>query len=222
MEKKIAVQHLLESLTMLPISFRLEYEAAIQKLLPDIEGKKTIPELFLRLSPLFTFIDYNLLKYLVSEFGSEELRRKMSIYVDEIQTFMKKTTVGELMQHFPGAEIHPEHFSKLWTKIHDDPRTYTLEKLNHLRRNLCSALRLSEVLFNLVRIEASRSFFIGWLIPIEKISEVAQQVIGMDTFFKRNNILMVVVDEKLMYYFISSDDEKLKKWVISQVSNQCH
>ena len=201
---------------MLPISFRLEYEAAIQKLLPDIEGRKTIPELFLRLNPFFTFIDYNLLKYLVSEFGSEELRRKMSLYVDEIQTFMKKTTVGELMQHFPGAEIHPEHFSKLWTKIHDDPRTYTLEKLNHLRRNLCSALRLSEVLFNLVRIEASRSFFIGWLIPIdtEKISEVAQRVSGMDTFFKKNNILMVVVDEKLIYYFSTS--------MISQVSNQCH
>lgn len=216
MEKKIEVQHLLESLTMLPISFRLEYEAAIQKLLPDIEGKKTIPELFLRLSPLFTFIDYNLLKYLVSEFGSEELRRKMSIYVAEIQTFMKKTTVGELIhaQYFPGAKIHPKHFSKLWTKIRDDPRTYTLEKLNHLRRNLCSALRLSEVLFNLVQIEVSRSFFIGWLIPIEKISEVAQRVIGMDTFFKRNNILMVVVDEKLMYYFSSS--------MISQVSNQCH
>ena len=103
--------------------------------------------------------------------------------------------------------------SKFWTKIHDDPKTYTMEKLNHLRCNLCSALRLSEVLFNLVWMEASRSFYVAWLIPNEKISEVTQRVSGMDNFFKKHNILMIVLDEKLVYYFSSSTVDNVNRIV---------
>ena len=123
----------------------------------------------------------------------------MTSYVANIEMFMKNTTVGELMHFWPGDEVCPEHFSKFWAKISDDSKTYTLEKLNQLRKKLCSILRLSEVLFNLVWIEASRSFFAVWLIPNEVVSEVKESFIQI-TMDKNHHILMIVLDEMLVYY----------------------
>ena len=200
MEKKVSVETLLQTLTLLPISCKNEYEATIQKLLPDVEGKKTIPELLFRLNPLFTFIDYNLPEYLVSEFGSEELKSNMKLYVKEVAFFMKTTTVGELMHYWPGREICPEYFSILFTKISDDPKTYTLEKLNELRRSFCSMLRLSEVLFNLMRIEASSSFIVVWVIPNGVVSTVSEIFSRMDkSFFTTHHILKIILDKKQVY-----------------------
>ena len=62
LNKEVSVEALLDSLIFLSISFKKEYEGAIQKLLPEVERKKTISELFFRVNPLFTFIDYNLLQ----------------------------------------------------------------------------------------------------------------------------------------------------------------
>ena len=64
---------LLIALTMLPISLRKEYESLIQQMLPTLDIKATVTELFLRLSPLFRFIDYGLLDHLISKFGSTKL-----------------------------------------------------------------------------------------------------------------------------------------------------
>ena len=197
---KVSVETLLQSLTTLPIYFKREYETAIQKLLPEVEGKKTITELFLRLNPLFTFIDYNLPEYLASEFGSEDLNHKMSSYVETIKVFMKRTTVEELMHYWPGDEVCPEHFSRFCAKISDNPKTYTLEKLNHLRRNLCSVLRLSEVLFNLVWIGASSSFIAVWLIPYVVVTKLIESFSNVEeVFFEDNHILMIELNEKVIY-----------------------
>ena len=200
LKKQISVEALLNSLTRLPISFKREYESAIKELVPEVEKEKTIPEFFFRLNPIFTFIDYNLLQYLVSKFGSEELKHKMTSYVAKIEMFMKKTTVGELMDHWPGDEVHPEHFSKICTKISDDPKTYTLEKLNQLRRKLCSMLKLSEVLFNLVRMEASKSFIAVWLIP-EGIVSIIMKVFSNvdDAFYREHHILTISLNDAIIY-----------------------
>ena len=214
-EKKVSVETLLQSLTTLPIYFRREYETAIRKLLPEVEREKTIPELLFRLNTLSTFIDYSLLEYLASEFGSEKLKSKMSSYVDKVKVFMKNTTVEELMHYWPGDEVYPEHFSRFCTKISDDPKTYTLEKLNDLRRNLCSILKLSEVLFNLVWIEASTSFIVVWLIPNEVVSKVAESFSHVEEiFFKAQHILMIVLDEMLVYISNSTDDKVSGKILI--------
>ena len=202
MEKNIPVETLLQSLTLLPISCKNEYEATIQRLLPVVEGKKTIPELLLRLNPLFIFIDYNLMEYLVSEFGSKELKCTMNLYVEEVTFFMKTTTVGQLIPCWPGREICPEYFSTLCAKISDDPKTYTLEKLNELRRSFCSMLRLSEVLFNLIRVEASSSFIMVWMIPNEGVSGVTKLLRRMEKrFYITYHILKIVIcmDKKQVY-----------------------
>ena len=92
---------------------------------------------------------------------------------------------------------------------------YTLEKLNDLWRNLCSILKLSEVLFNLVWIEASTSFIVVWLIPNEVVSKVAESFSHVEEiFFKAQHILMIVLDEMLVYFSNSTDDKVSGKILI--------
>ena len=95
----------------------------------------TVLELFLRLAPLFVFIDYHLLEYFISTFGSAALRMNMTLYKRDIVTFMRETTVDDILkaQAWRGKKLTSPDFKELWVKISCDAKRYTLEGLNELR-----------------------------------------------------------------------------------------
>ena len=88
----ISVGKVLRALTRLPLTFRTEYESKIQSMLPELEERRVIDNLFYRLNPLFTFIDYELLQHLISKFGSHELKLEMTSYTEKVQLFKKHIT----------------------------------------------------------------------------------------------------------------------------------
>ena len=88
-ENNISVEDILRSLTLLPMELKLEYDEPIQAKLPQIQTATTITELMPWINPLFTYIDYNLLNYLASEFGSPQLQADMSSYIEAVQVFMR-------------------------------------------------------------------------------------------------------------------------------------
>ena len=93
----ISVEEFLQALTLLPISLRREYESSIQEKLTTLERIPTINGMFLRLNPLFSFLDYGLLEHLVRKFGGHALKQGMTSYVAKINVFMSETTVAQLM-----------------------------------------------------------------------------------------------------------------------------
>ena len=105
---------------------------SIQDKLPVTEKATTIPQLFHQMNPLFTFIDYTLLDYLIMELGSETLKINIKSYVQDIQKFMRETTVAEIIPHWPGSEVSSEYFQQIWSKIGRDYTKYTLEELNKI------------------------------------------------------------------------------------------
>ena len=142
--KGISVEQVLQVLTMLPFAIRKQYQDTIQTMLPKLETKDRISSLFHLLDPLFTFIDYELLKHLVTKFGSSKLKEDMLAYIEKVQLFKRVTTVSELIEYWPGLELPESNYSRLRAKLGDDPGTFTLEELDKFRRNLFSHLRLSD------------------------------------------------------------------------------
>ena len=142
--KGISVEQVLQVLTMLPFAIRKQYQDTIQTMLPKLETKDRISSLFHLLDPLFTFIDYELLKHLVTKFGSSKLKEDMLAYIEKVQSFKRVTTVSELIEYWPGLELPESNYSRLRAKLGDDPGTFTLEELDKFRRNLFSHLRLSD------------------------------------------------------------------------------
>ena len=156
-KKRLPVSEFCQALSTLPIAFRKEYETPIQQTLSTVKDRDGFvsSSVFLPFSPLFVFIDYDLLNYMISKFGSAELKSEMALYIEDVKLFMRETTVGDLIDHWPGCEVSDLSYAKVKVKFKDDPMTYTLERLNNFRRRFCSQLRLSEFIFCVISFEST-------------------------------------------------------------------
>ena len=198
----VSVDRLLQALTLLPLTLRKQYESTIQSMLPELENREVIRNIFHRLNPLLTFIDYKLLQHLVSKFGSAELKMEMMSYVEKVQLFKKVTTVSELIDYWPGLEVPEVNYSKLRAKFDGDPRTYTLEKLDYFRGKFFNHLRLSEFVSVsiLMLLEHTNSFIATWFVPTVVVPELIKGFSEMDsTFFQIEQVLKLSLDERILY-----------------------
>ena len=200
----ISVERVLQALTMLPFAVRKQYQDTIKVLLPELEVKDSISSLFNLLNPLFTFIDYELLKHLVAKFGSSKLKVEMAVYAEKVQLFKRATTVHDLVEYWPGIELPESNYSRLRAKIGGDPGTFTLEELDSFRRKFFSHLKLSDFVSAsiLVQLEHSSSFVAVWHIPTiitPKLIEAISQVDISNIRLVLSQLLQLSVDEKILY-----------------------
>ena len=198
----VSIDRLFQALTLLPLTLRKQYESTIQGMLPELENREVVCNFFHRLNPLFTFIDYKLLQHLVSKFGSTESKTEMTSYVEKVQLFKKVTTVSELIDYWPGLEIPDVSYSILRAKFDDDPRTYTLEKLDYFRGKFFNHLRLSEFVSVsiLMLLKHTNSFVAVWFVPNLIIPELIVRFSEMESaFFQIERILELLLDGRTLY-----------------------
>ena len=159
---KVTAYMMLQALTMLPIVLKAEYNESVQQKLPVLEVATSLQGLCLWHNPLFAFIDHpSSLNHLVSQFGSEVLKKDTESYENDI-IFMRRTTVTELMDHWPGQQL--SDFVTLRVKFDGNPQNYTRQKLNDFRRKFVCELRLSDFIFTLIGSERSNSFVAMWAV----------------------------------------------------------
>ena len=201
----ISVDDFLQALTLLPLSLRREYEKSIQDKLSTLERIPTISGMFLRLNPLFSFIDYDLLEHLIRKFGSQNLQQGATSYATNIEVFMRQTTVAQLMDCWPGLEELPANFSQIRVKFNNNPAQYTLKRLNKFRKKFCSHIRLSHFILLLIRVEPG-SFYAIWHIPSVLIPDLMKSAnqIG-DGFYHYEHVLSLSIDGVLIYSLNSSE-----------------
>ena len=166
----------------------------------SLRKNETLRELFLLLNHLFSFFDYGLLEYIIKEFGNHVLNKDMKIYCNDMQVFMKQTTIKELIDCLPGQRKTPPNFEVLKAKIGEDASKCTLDRINTLRRRFCAEVRLSEVVFCLIALEDSNSFIISWLVPSVLVPDLIRLTRNVRlNFFEEENIISVSVGKKLLY-----------------------
>ena len=195
----VTPQALLLSLTILPIELQAEYKKFVEENLPIFLQAGCISMIFPRLSLHFTFIDYGLLAHLIEELGSDQLQEDMSAYVKVVQVFLDETTVQQLMDHWPGRRDKPPHFEELIAIIGEDPSTYTLRKLDNLRKEVCSETRLSEIVLVLIRIGRKRSYTLSWVVPSIFVPQLKSVISSLRNFFQRKHIISVTVGRQRLY-----------------------
>ena len=190
----------LRILTLLPVKLKKEYDKAIQGMLPTLSCQQRINELFFHLNPLLSFIDYGLLEYIIKVFCSDLLKGDMRSYSIDMQDFMKKTTIRQLIDDLPGQSDVPPKFSLLKAKIDRDASECTLEEINTLRRRYCSEVNLSEIIFHLVAVTNSNSFIVHWIVPSVLASDLATSTRAMESsFFQENAIISLSLNKTWLY-----------------------
>ena len=196
---KLSPKLLLESLTLLPIALRSEYQQFVLENLPTLKKADTIHEIFIHLNPHFSFIDYHLVEFLVEEFASMRLKRDMSVYVEAVQVFLDETTVLQLMDHWPAQCEIPPHFEKLRVVIDEDPSNYTLRQLDDLRKRFCSQIRLSEIILVLIGVGRKNSFIVCWVVPSIFVPQLKSVISSLRSFYQREHIFSVTVGRQRLY-----------------------
>ena len=198
---------MINSLTLLPLKLRKEYEKAIQELLPSLSSKckEGIDKLFFHLNHLFSFLDYGLLEYIIKEYGSDTLKQDMTTYSSDICIFMKETTIKQLVDHLPGQIKIPPNFSLIEAKIGEDASKCTLEQLNKIRKRYCSEIKLSDIVFHLVAVVESNSFIVRWLVPSVFVDDVVKSTRNVDqSFYQEYRITSLTLDG--MWLFLSDTE----------------
>lgn len=199
----VSVDMILDSLTTLPLFLRPQYENPVQGKLSNLENLTSVGRLFRRLDPLLRYIDHpGLLNHLISLFGSDSLKQNAISYQRRIKIFLHTTTVADLMDRclqLPGKE-YPD-YAKLKVKFDGDPKLYTLERLNEFRTRFASKLRLSELIFILIRCESSNSFFAIWMVHPSTIHIIIKRskLIEGD-FYLAEQILYLSIDGAQLYH----------------------
>ena len=169
---------------------------------PVLRRESAVSDLFYHLSPLVDFLSFGLLKYIIDMFGRDNLQKKMLSYSKCVLEFMKKTTIKQLMDVWPGQQELPPNFSKFRAKIDENPSTYTLYELDQLRKRFCSALKLTDVVLVFIGLEPANSFIVEWLIPsalIPQLMESAKKV--KFGFYIQNSIytLKMAMNDKQIF-----------------------
>ena len=196
---KLSPEDLVNSLTLLPIALRTEYQKFIPENLQALQRADSITSVFHHISPLLSFIDYSLLAHLVKEHGSEQLQGEMATYAHLVEDFLGVTTVEQLADYWPGRQDTPPHFEKLTAVVSGDPGTYTLRELDSLRRKFCRETNLTETVLVLIGVGVKNSFAISWIVPSIFIP-ILKSVIGrLKSFCQREQILSVTLSEQQIY-----------------------
>ena len=203
---EVSPETLVDSLTLLPISLRAEYQKFVIENLKTLEKAESIREIFHHLNLHFTFIDYRLLEFLVDEYGSHQLKHDMLEYTMKMAVFMNETTVQQLMDHWPGRREIPPHFEELRAVIDRDPKTYTLRQLDDLRKRVCSETRLSETILVLIGVERKNSFSVRWVVPSIFVPWMKLAISSLRSFYQKEHILSVTVGIQRLYSIAVRDN----------------
>ena len=224
-EGGVSVEKVLRSLTKLPLAFRKEYESTIQSMLHKLEAQEAICNLFHRLNPLFTFIDYKLLHHLVMKLGSPGLQKDMVIYTEMVQLFKKVTTISELIDYWPGLKVPQIDHKVLQAKFEADPKSYTLEKLDYFRNHFYNELWLSQfVSVSIVMLlEPANSFVAMWFVPTVVVEELIAAISKMDKkFLQTEQILELLLDERTLYQRSVAAECMMTSSVVGPLSEFTH
>ena len=139
----------------------------------------------------------------------------MKSYVSKIKVFMRETTVADLMDYWPGEEHPRMNYSELKAKFGDDPRSYTLERLNNFRRKFCCKIRLSEFIFGLILLEAGESFYATWLVPSIIAPELRKAINEIDeNFYQEEHVLMISLDFELLHQSVTVSKVGIKIMIL--------
>ena len=186
-------------ISVLPLPLLQECYRSTEESLDKLEKRQTLTGLFHFLNAkVWNFIDYHLLEYVISEFGSQRLKQSMEQYAADLKQYKNHATVHEFMQFWPTRQ-KPPNYDDITVKLDKDPKLYTMRELDEFRQSLSVEFwpRLSDyakyVTYHYS--QAVGCFIVTWILPPGLVSEfeaVARSPKGQ-SFFVENQVLSVVI-----------------------------
>lgn len=157
---------------------------------------------------VWSFLDFALLKFIVKQWGSNELKCLLKAYSNKMKEFRRRTKAVTLIAVWDEAEgeIHQcNECKKVFVRLNANPDECTLHDLNKIRKNACRLLRreglrrelnLTEAALVLYRVKYGSTELI-WIVHVRfvpEFKEAFRECVATGVFFKANGISRLEID----------------------------
>jgi hypothetical protein len=152
-----------------------------------------------------TFTCYDSLECAIYQYGSDDEKKRMLEYSEDIKYFMKITTIEQFENESWMRDIDQYQdieVTELTMKFGIDPSTYTVKQLDELRRKICSKIEgLSDRCLILCKVQchSNRPWEIvaKWMFPSDVCTEVEEATCSLlQPLYKEEGIVSVEVNKK--------------------------
>ena len=184
-------------------------ESRYQEVVAKLINEETITSFYATLTGFLSHLDFNgLLDELIYRCDDYELKVDAESYRRDLLTFLGHTSIKQAANANPpfwntqDDHQHLPNFSKVRTKVLNDPATFRLIDLIACRMKFTSAIGLHQLIFLVLGIEELNSFVVSWLIPstLVPILHVAVKSENVISVFQNYKIsLLSVVTEEILY-----------------------
>ena len=195
-------------------SYLMDQQSTLQR-----DVSVNISKSFLNSNFPVSLIDFRMLTIAIELFGSDCLKRVMESYCHFMSTFVKQSTLEQLIDLPPIQSRVPGNFLEAECKIIGEPSEYRLEKLLEFQTKFCSTIDIDKVYFVMgeVRKTMSGSFTVSWHIPSAAVSYIVKFTRNIfPSSYKEHKITSLTLDG--MWVFLS-DAEIDVMWLNMRVGD---
>ena len=199
-------------------SYLMNQQPTLQQ---DVRFTVSISKTFLNSHFPISLIDFKMLTIVIELFGSDCLKRVMESYCCCMSTFLKQSTLEQLIDRPPIQSRVPENFVTAECKIKGEPFEYGLEKLLEFRSKFCSMVNIDKICFVMgeVRKKMSGSFTVSWYIPSAAVSYIVK--FSRNSLYQEYKITSLTLDG--MWIFLSDTEIDVMMCVgDKEFNNQFH
>ncbi len=211
-EKQVECEFLINHLLNIPPESIGEHFSVLFRNITEMSPNIPIELFMSQLKKYMQFLDYKLLKEMVSAFSnkrSTDLLDRVKKYERDVILFCQATSISSLAKlgycPYENSEAIPNNFTSMQVRYEADPDESTLKDLEELRRSLGKQFgsRLTPpymgsatILFK-VELEGDLHCIITWLIPTESVHDFMQAIVepSNSNFFVEQKILRLSIKD---------------------------
>ena len=184
----------------------------LKGLIKHIDSKSTerddVSHFFYTLDCVWTFIDYELLQFIIKQWGTTELKIKMDAYVEKVNCFCEQTTIHDLITHWKpriNEDDFPDDLKKGVMRFSWDPMTTKVAELKSVQKFVQKACtqELAKAAYCVFYKVQSSSVTVTWLFWTEILPEISKNIKRMfnatQEFLSHNKVLSFYLDDVLLY-----------------------
>ena len=194
MSGHVSVRKLRYSVLCLPANLKKEHKVFVRKAKADIKEAESADDIFYVVGEHTDYLNYSLLKHIISLYGSDKLKKEMTEYVKRIEVFRRKTRLevfSEVCEDKP--ERDDGKLSRMITKHEMDWATATLDDVEKFRMDICRELSLYDFSLKLVAV-ARGCVEITWQVPSSLAMYIQKSVKPNSPTMIKHHVTTLTID----------------------------
>ena len=171
----------------------------IEKKEEKLSKAKRVEDVFLTANGYWDFPNYSLLQHIIDRHASDEIRKEMERYAEEITQFRKRTCLRVFSKVYKRKPKKvDDEFKKLVSEHNIDWSTATLEDVEQLRNGICSELSFFSFSLQLAAVTTG-SVVLTWLVPQSLVAHIQKAITLSSQTMRKHHVSQLTLDGFITY-----------------------